>query len=197
MFPGSVFLLLCVVGAGHAIDSQVGVGLGAGWFTAPTVSSQAEGLRPSLVLVGEAWLDRGPFAVGMDLTSDFSHASSVYGSEIRQSETLVLNSGVLMMGTTIPVSEFPAKVRLALGAGGVHTWDRLDRGSQSFLQIGWGPEFHLASIWEREVGRHSLVRIRLAGIYSRTFPSPVEGIGIESASDWSRVEFSMGWSWKS
>lgn len=189
--------LLALAGAACADGFRTGATLGLGWFTAPTVSSQAEGLRPSFALVLDGWSERGPISLGLEGNNNFVYRTRTPSSGLVDKEFIWLTSGVAMVGKSIALPDFPAKVRLALGGGGVHVWNRLERGTQDFQQESWGPEFHLVSLWERDWGPHGLVLVRLAGIYSSTFRSDIEGAALRSRSDWSRVEFSLGWSWRS
>jgi hypothetical protein len=183
--------------AACAGDLRVGATVGAGWFTAPAVSTQAEGLRPTFVVVLDGWVERGPFSLGLEAGNNLAVHTRSPSSGLADEETLWLSSVVGMVGRSIALADFPATVRLAAGAGGVHVWNRLDRGAQRFVQRSWGPEFHLVGLWERELGRRGLILVRLAGIHSSTFRSEIEGTTMRSRSDWSRVEFSMGWSWRS
>lgn len=189
--------LLALAGTLCAGDLRAGATLGAGWFTAPTVSTHAEGLRPTFVVVLDGWLDRGPFSLGLEANNNLAFHTRTPSSGATDEETLWLSSAVGMLGRSFALTDFPAAMRLAVGAGGVHVWNRLDRGAQGFTQSSWGPEFHLVGLWERELGPHGLILIRLAGIHSTTFRSPIEGTALRSGGDWSRVEFSMGWSWRS
>ena len=195
-FRRAFWILLAVVGTAFAGDLRMGASLGAGWFTAPTVSSQAEALRPSFVLITDGWMERGPLSLGLELSNNLCYQTRKPSSGLADNELIWLTSGVVLLGNSIEIPDFPAKVRLAFGGGGVHVLNQLDRGSQTFHQESWGPEFHLVCLWERELGPNGLVLIRLAGVYSSTFASEIQGAALRSAGDWSRVEFSMGWSWR-
>lgn len=142
-------------------------------------------------------MDRGSYSLGLEGNNNLAFHSRTPSSGPTDEETIWLSSVVAMVGKSFPITDFPASMRLAVGAGGVHVWNRLDRGAQTFQQRSWGPEFHLVGLWERELGPHGLILVRLAGIHSSTFRSEIEGTALRSKSDWSRVEFSMGWSWRS
>ncbi len=169
--------------------------MGAGWFTAPGRYSKAEALRPTLVLSGDAWLDRGPLSVGLAGAVDLSRREGTNYFGATETEIVALASGVAGVGTTIPLTSVPAKIRLSLGAGVVHSWNELERDGRSYQQESWGPEFRLGGIWEREIGRHGSLRVGLSGVNSWTTESRILGTDIETESNWSRVEFCMGWSW--
>jgi len=196
---GRVGLVLALLGSapGWALDCLVGGNLGAGWFTAPSTDVKSEGLRTSFLILGDTWVDKGDWGVGLDVSSLLATREGLNRWGVTDKELVALTSGVLMTGTTIKIQDFPARVRIGLGAGAVHSWDDLERGGFVYQQESWGTEFHLAGIWEREMGRHGLVRIRLAAVKSSTLEAPVTGTNIRSASDWSRLEFSMGWAWRS
>ncbi len=180
----------------QAIQWQVDGSVGAGWLTAPSADSLAEPMRPTWVFLGESWLDRGPIGIGTDVTCNLSNRTSTSLSGGTDQEQIVLTSGVLLLGVAFPLENFPASVRLGAGGGLVHSWDDLLRDGQTFQQESWGPEFHMVAIWEREMGRHGLVRIRLAAVSSWTKESEIMGAAIRSSSNWSRVEFSLGWGWR-
>ncbi|HQF55842.1 MAG TPA: hypothetical protein PK208_12070 [Fibrobacteria bacterium] len=174
---------------------QAGGLVGAGWFTAPSSYSKVEALRPTLVVSADGWFDRGPISVGLLGTVDLSwrEGNNYFGA--LEEESLVLASGVVAVGTTIPLSSVPAKVRLFLGAGAVRSWNELERGGSLFKQESWGPEFRLGGIWEREIGPHGRIRAGLSGVNSWTMESRIQGSDLRSESNWSRVEFCLGWSW--
>lgn len=196
-FRPRIGLLLLLAVAGMAAEGRVGATIGVGWFTAPTVSNQAEALRPSVALVLDGWRDGGSLSWGVEANNNLAYRKRSPASGPSDRETVWLTSGTLLVGRTVDVPDFPARWRLALGGGGVHVWNRLERGTQSFQQESWGPEIRLVGLWERECGRHGLVLIRVAGIYASTFRSPIEGTALRASGDWSRGEFSMGWSWRS
>lgn len=193
----SVGFAVLVLGetATSAAQWQLGGLVGAGWFTAPGRYSKAEALRPTLVLSGDAWLDRGPLSVGLAGTVDLSRREGTNYFGATETEIVALASGVAGVGTTIPLTSVPAKIRLSLGAGVVHSWNELERDGRSYQQESWGPEFRLGGIWEREIGRHGSLRVGLSGVNSWTTESRILGTDIETESNWSRVEFCMGWSW--
>ena len=171
--------------------------MGAGWYTAPSTYRQAEALRPAFVGVLDGWKDIGPVSIGAELTNDLSYRTGKPTTGLEDRETVFLQSGVMMVGASHALTEVPARLRGGFGAGGVHVWNRLERGSLVYTQSSWGPEVHLVGLWEREIGRHGLVVMRLAGVYAATVTAPIKGTNRETSGDWSRVEFSMGWSWRS
>jgi len=188
---------LSMSGAACSADYLVGGNLGAGWFTAPSTDAKAEALRTSLLILGDTWIDKGGWGMGLDVSSLVATHEGLNRWGSTDKELVALTSGVLMTGATFKIQDFPARVRIALGAGAVHSWDDLTRAGMSYQQESWGMEFHLAGIWEREMGRHGLVRIRLAAVKSSTVEAPVWGTDLRTASDWSRLEFTMGWAWRS
>lgn len=169
--------------------------MGAGWFTAPSTHSKAEALRPTLVFSADGWFDRGKLSLGLVGTMDLSRREGTNHFGANETEHVTLASGVAAVGTRIPLSSVPAKVRLFLGAGAVRSWNELDREGRIYNQESWGPEFRLGGIWEREIGRHGLVRAGLSAVNSWTMESAIQGSNLRSESDWSRVEFCLGWSW--
>lgn len=182
---------------GWALDYLVGGSLGAGWFTAPSSSIKTEGLRTGVVVLGDTWIDKGNWGIGLDGTSLLANHEGLNRRGSTDKELIAITSAVLMTGRTYQLEEFPARIRLAVGAGAVHSWDDLTRGGHSYQQESWGLEFHLSGIWERKMGPHGLVRIRLAAVKSATVEAPITGTALRSASDWSRMEFTMGWAWRS
>jgi hypothetical protein len=192
-------VLVCSLGCAAtswSADCLVGANLGAAWFTAPSTDAKADGLRTGILFLGDGWVDRNDWGVGLDVSSVVANHEGTNRMGASDHELVALTSGVLMTGTTIKIQEFPARVRVAVGAGAVHSWDDLTRDGQSYQQEAWGVEYHLAGIWERELGRHGLVRIRLAAVKSSTFEAPITGTNLRTASDWSRLEFTMGWAWR-
>jgi|GEM_PF-6674116 len=196
---GKIALVFALLGSapGCALDYLVGGNLGAGWFTAPSTEVKADGLRTSFLFLGDTWVDIGDWGLGLDVSSLLANHDGVNRWGLAETELVALTSGVLMTGTTVKIKDFPARVRIALGAGAVHSWDELSREKNVYQQESWGLEFHLSGIWERELGPHGLVRIRFAAVKSSTVEAPITGTALRSASDWSRLEFTMGWAWRS
>ena len=190
------FLPLALAAAAASEGWRLGGSVGAGWYTAPSTYRQAEALRPAFVAVLDGWKELGPVSIGTELTNDFSHRTGKPSEGLQDREDVLLTSAVLLVGASHAVTEVPARLRGGFGAGVVHVWNRLERGSLVYTQSSWGPEFHLVGLWERDIGRHGLVLMRLAGVYAATLAARIEGTNRETSGDWSRVEFSMGWSWK-
>ncbi len=189
------FAVLALGATASAGQWQAGGLVGAGWFTAPSSYSKVEALRPTLVLSGDGWFDRGKLSAGLIGTLDLSRreGTNYFGAE--ETELVALTSAVAAVGTSIPLSSVPARVRLFLGAGAVHSWNELERGGRRYQQEAWGPEFRLGGIWEREIGRHGLIRVGVSGVNSWTTEAAITGTNLQTESNWSRVEFGLGWSW--
>lgn len=195
--PSRSFGLAVLVLAATASAAQLQFGglVGAGWFTAPGSYAKAEALRPMLVLSGDGWFDRGPVSLGLMGAANLSRREGKNYFGATEEELVALASGIAGVGTTIPLTSVPAKIRLFLGAGLVHSWNELNRDGRDYQQESWGPEFRLGGIWEREIGRHGLIRAGLFGVNSWTTESRIVGTDLKTESNWSRVEFCLGWSW--
>lgn len=187
-------MLLATSGRGEGWS--LGGRAGAGWYTAPGVFNSAEDLRPSLVVGGGTWWDRGRFSLGVESELAYSHREGVTYFGAHDDELLLLTSGVGCVGAIVPLEDSTARFRLYLGAGAVRSWNELQRNGRRYWQESWGPEFRLGASLERDLGRHGTFRLDLAGVNSRSFESELVGAGTRSSSDWSRVEMSLGWNWR-
>jgi hypothetical protein len=82
---------------------------------------------PAFCFWGDTWVDIGDWGVGLDVSSLLANHDGVNRWGLAETELVALTSGVLMTGTTVKIKDFPARVRIALGAGAVHSWDELSR----------------------------------------------------------------------